>query len=110
MTGIRLHDGSPYLEDVVHDVDLVSPYEQEGEGIQAGAGLGQQLEASGGVGSIGSKGGEDGLGVPGGLIQTGLPKQLLVIIEVLLGGGHDGASSSYVVIKWKRSRTDTMAY
>ena len=42
------------------------------EGIKGGAGLGQQLDAGRGVGSVRSEGGEDGLGVPGSLVQTGL--------------------------------------
>ena len=31
--------------------------------------------------------------MPGGLVQTGLPKQLLVVLQVLLGGSHVGAPS-----------------
>ena len=91
--GVGLHNRATYLEDVVDDVDLVAPHEQEGEGIEGGAGLGQQFGTCSGVGGVRSEGGEDGLGVPGGLVQPGLPKQLLVVLQVLLGGSHVGAPS-----------------
>ena len=101
--GVRLHDGPPHLENVVDDVDLVAPHEQECEGIKGGAGLGQQFDAGGGVGSVRSEGGEDGLSVPGSLVQTGLSKQLLVVLQVLLGGSHDDVWSIVVVLNSKRS-------